>query len=75
MVLPVLSGVSAFLGDQLSSGGIWVRRTVAQGQFQMQMETRRLGTLYYKLELGLPANPDITRQKVGALSLVSGKGL
>jgi hypothetical protein len=32
--LPVLSGVSALLGDQLSPGQIWVWRTVAQGQLQ-----------------------------------------
>lgn len=31
VVLLVLSGLAALLGDQLFSGGIWVWRTVAQG--------------------------------------------
>jgi len=39
MVSPVLPGVSALLGDQLSHGE--TQRTVAQGQLWMQMETRR----------------------------------
>jgi hypothetical protein len=32
VVLPVLTGKSALLGDQLSPGGIWVWRAVAQDQ-------------------------------------------
>ena len=40
VVLPVLSGVSALLEDQLSPRGIWVWKAVAQGQLQVQMETR-----------------------------------
>ena len=42
MVSPVLSGVSALLGDQLSPGGIWVQRSVAQGQLQKPMETGKI---------------------------------
>jgi hypothetical protein len=40
VVLTVLSGVSALLGDQLSPCGIWVWRAVAQGQLQGADETR-----------------------------------
>ena len=36
----VLTGLSALLGDQLSPGGIWVWRAVAQGQFWVQLEIR-----------------------------------
>lgn len=32
VVLPVLTGMSAVLGDQLFPGGIWVWSTVAQNQ-------------------------------------------
>jgi hypothetical protein len=39
VVLPVFTGVSALLGDQLSPSGIWVWNTVAQDQFWAQMET------------------------------------
>jgi hypothetical protein len=42
VVLPVLTGVSALLGDQLSPGGIWVRSAVAQDQLPAQMETGRI---------------------------------
>jgi hypothetical protein len=42
VVSPVLSGVLTLLGNQLSSGRIWVQRTVAQGQLQVQMETGRI---------------------------------
>ena len=42
MVLPVLAGVLALLGDQLSPGDICVWRAVAQDQLQVQTETGRL---------------------------------
>ena len=32
VIIPMLSGVSALLGDQLSPGMIWVWRAIAQGQ-------------------------------------------
>ena len=35
VVLPVLTGVSALLGDQLSPEGIGVRHTVSQDQLQV----------------------------------------
>jgi hypothetical protein len=38
VILPVLTGLSALLGDQLSPGGIWA---VAQDQLWAQMETRK----------------------------------
>ena len=41
VVLPVLTGVSALLGDQLFPCGNCVWRAVSQGQLQVQMETRR----------------------------------
>ena len=41
VVLPVLTGVLALLGDQLSLGGIWVWRAVAQGQLWDSDRTRR----------------------------------
>jgi hypothetical protein len=41
-VSPLLSGMSALLGYQLSSGGIWVWRAVEQGQLQVQVETGRI---------------------------------
>ena len=42
MVLPVLTGVSALLRDHLFPDDIWVWKTVAQDQLQVQMETRRI---------------------------------
>ena len=39
MVLPVLTGLSALLGDQLSPGGICVFSSVAEDQLQVQTET------------------------------------
>jgi hypothetical protein len=58
VVLPVLTGVSALLGDQLLPGRIWIWRAVAQGQPWStgsalghrvspgaQMETRMIGSL------------------------------
>ena len=42
VVLPELTGVSALLGDQLSSGGICECRSVAQDQLWAQTETRIL---------------------------------
>ena len=41
VVLAVLTGVSVFLGDQLSPGCIWVWSTMTQDQFQTQRETGR----------------------------------
>ena len=40
VVLAVLTGVPALLGHQLSPGGIWVWRAVAQDQLWAQLETR-----------------------------------
>jgi len=34
--------VSALLGDQLSTRGLWVQRAVAQGQLRAQTETGRI---------------------------------
>ena len=42
MVLPVLTGVSVLLGDQLFLGGIWVWSAVAQDKLWDQGETIRL---------------------------------
>ena len=42
MVLPMLTAMSALLGDELSPGSIWVCSVVAQDQLWTQMETRRL---------------------------------
>ena len=42
VALPVLTGVLALLGDQLSSGGIWIWSAVAQDQLWGQTETRGL---------------------------------
>ena len=42
MVLPVLTGLSALLGDQLSLGSIFVCNSVAQNQLLVQTETGRL---------------------------------
>jgi hypothetical protein len=42
MVLPVFTGVSALLGDQLSPGGICVCSAIAQDQLPVQKETGRL---------------------------------
>jgi hypothetical protein len=42
MVLPVLTGMSAILGDQLSPGCICVSSSVAQDQFLVLRETGRL---------------------------------
>jgi hypothetical protein len=39
IVLPVLTGVSAVLGDQLSPGVIWVRSSVAQDQLWAQTQS------------------------------------
>jgi len=41
VVLSVLSGVSALLGDQLFPNSIQAQRAVAQGQLSVQMEIRR----------------------------------
>jgi hypothetical protein len=41
VVLPMLTGVSALLGDQLSPGGILVWRAVAQGQLQGADKNKR----------------------------------
>ena len=38
----MLTGVSAFLGDQLSPGSIWVSSSVTQDQVWEQREARRL---------------------------------
>ena len=48
VVLPVLTGVSALLGDLLCPGGIWVWRAVEQGLLQAQMETGRI-LIYFLL--------------------------
>jgi hypothetical protein len=45
VVLPVIIGVSALLGDQLSPGSIWVWSTVAQDQLLAQTETGRILSL------------------------------
>jgi hypothetical protein len=42
VVLPVLTGMSTFMRDQLSPGHTWVWSTVAQDQLQVQMETGRI---------------------------------
>jgi hypothetical protein len=42
VVLPVLTGVSALLGDQLFPGGVWVCSAVAQDQLQAQTEKKKL---------------------------------
>ena len=42
VVLQVLTGVLALLGDWLFLSSIWVWRAVAQGQFQAQAETERI---------------------------------
>jgi hypothetical protein len=42
VVLPVLTGESALLGDQLSPGSVWVWSVVTQDQLQAQMETGSL---------------------------------
>jgi hypothetical protein len=42
LVFPVLAGVSALLGDQLSTNSIWVWSSVAQDLLQVQMETGRI---------------------------------
>jgi hypothetical protein len=42
MVFPVLTGMSALLGAQLSPCDIWVLRDVAQDQFWAQKETRSI---------------------------------
>jgi len=42
VVLHVLSGVSALLGEQLSPSGFWVQRAVAQGQLEVLMVTGRI---------------------------------
>ena len=42
VVLPVLTGQSELLGDQLSPGVIWLCRAVAQYQLWVQTETGRI---------------------------------
>ena len=42
VVLPVLTGVSALLEDQLSPEGILVCNVVAEDQLRMQTETGRI---------------------------------
>ena len=42
LVLSMLTGVLALLGDQLSLSGIWVWSVVAQDQLQVHMETGRI---------------------------------
>jgi hypothetical protein len=42
VVLPVLTDLSALLGDQLSPSGILVWSAVTQDQLLVQMETRRI---------------------------------
>ena len=51
MVLSVLTGESALLGDQLTPGGIWVWITMAQDQLHAQMETGKKPSISLKQNL------------------------
>ena len=46
VVLPLLTGLSTLLGDQLSSDSIWVWSAMAQDQLWAQTETGRQETLH-----------------------------